>query len=164
MSDVILISGSAKPRYERIAYRDCPRFIREAYGPRRDLFVRLEPVEWLWNGYRLALLPGAISDLTSVPWFIPRWLASRASRDNHKDWGSEAHDQGHLGVARFPDIKSRMSQAAMFDRLMLDLWLFNTDRRTYPRIKYAKTRLVSPLLFTPDYANLCPEWMTIERV
>ena len=158
----------------RIAYTDCPRFIRKAFGPRRDLFELGDPLIWIWlDRWRCELKPGAISDLTSVPLVIPRWIASRSTRTNHLDIGSKAHDMGHLGVVEFPGIPRGRRQNQYFDRMMLALWKAEwepspragTMRRWWqsgkPTRKYVGVRLAAPILWRPDYDNLRPDWMII---
>jgi len=170
----------------RIDWLNCPPFIQAAYGRRRPLFELGSDLAWVWRErYYCRMYPGCICDLTSVPRWVPGWIASRQSATNYQDVGSGAHDMGHRGVARFPGVESRRVQGRMWDAMALDLWREKAERlgvgvldddvsrwrlwartraawkRGGPLRKYIGVRLAAPFIFRPNYENLDSDWMVI---
>ena len=177
MSDKIKwIVEPKKISYARVRWADCPRWIQKEFNVHRELFKLMNPYAFLWRDYFVSVKAGSISDLASGMHFLPRRLAARTQHNNWLDHGAHVHDMGHLGVAEFPDIERGRQQCHLFDRLMYDLWQDQYEdrerigrfRRWYqrgqPTRKYLAVRAASVVLWSPDYRNEDPSWMSITKI
>ena len=178
MNDAHSIKWLCRPdrlRFERIAWADCPRFIRKAFSRWKALYEfagdhALSFVfddRWLFRVCpRQGRKHGPVCDLASIPWWLPPMLVSRNTMQNHLDLGALVHDLLHLGCVRFPGVRRRREQARLADAVMLALWrdCLGEDagwwQRTRLTRKWVGVRAAAPFLFRPQN-NPMPDWITI---
>jgi hypothetical protein len=152
----------AQPELRRTAWQDVPERLRSIYKPSKPIYTVMEPIEVIWQDWRIAVKPGFITDLASIPWIAGRLGINRNNKSNWMDLGAVLHDGLYYGAAKLSENRRRNRKLA--DQLLLDVWHWSSGKRFRPRIRYTAVRLGGWVPYKPDYSLHDGEMMVVARM
>ena len=138
------------PDLRRTPWRDVPKRLRGLYKPSKPIYTVMTPIEVEWRDWHIAVKPGFITDVASIPWIAGILGINRNNKSNWMDLGAVLHDGIYYGAAKFSDKPRRNRKLA--DALLLDAWHWSSGKRFKPHIRHRAVRLFGWLPYKPDYS------------
>ena len=134
------------PKTERILYDDLPYLLKQRYNKHHAFFELKEEIDVEWNGYRINVYTGAITDLSSIPRVLEFFGVHRFTPKGEWDCASICHDLICHGAARFPDVNN-WNNIRLADQLYRDMGVACGAPKWRARVRYRALRMVGTLKY-----------------